>query len=68
MEENENKFIVKIMGTAVEHTPHDREIVGLNPKGYWPFSLLYSISSASLNKSLTEVEDCLFCIKMWLAV
>ena len=35
--------------TAVECTPHDTEVVGLNPAGYWAFySLLYPISSASL--------------------
>ena len=34
--------------TAVECTPHDREVVGLNPTGWRLFSLHYPISSASL--------------------
>ena len=35
--------------TAVEHTPHDREVVGSNPAGYWAFSsLFYLISRVSL--------------------
>ena len=31
--------------TAVEHTPQDQEIVGLNPTGCWTFLLLLSIFS-----------------------
>ena len=42
--------------TVVEDTPRDREIVGLNPAGCGAFSLLYLISSASLIRSLVEVQ------------
>ena len=35
--------------TAVDGTPHDREVVGSNPAGCWAFySLLYPIISAPL--------------------
>ena len=47
--------------TAVEHTPHNREVVGLNPARCGAFSLLFlslnlSICGVSLIKSLTEVR------------
>ena len=29
--------------SAVERTPHDREVVGFYPAGFWAFSLLYPI-------------------------
>ena len=29
--------------TAVEHTPHDREVVGLKPNECWTYSALYLI-------------------------
>ena len=43
---------------AVEHTPHDRHVLGSKPSGCKAFySFLYPISSASLIWSLTEVQD-----------
>ena len=51
--------------TAVEHTPLDREVMGLIPAGYWAFSHLYAISSVSLNRSLEMVHHyCFFYFKM----
>ena len=41
--------------TAVEPTPHERELVGSNPAWCWAFSLLYSIRSVSLIRSLVVV-------------
>ena len=50
--------------SAVEHTPRDRKVMGLNPAVCWAFlSLLFlslylslSISGVSLIKPLTEVH------------
>ena len=43
--------------SAVEHMPRDREDMSLNPAGCLAFSsLLHPISSASIIKSLTEVQ------------
>ena len=52
-------------GTVVGHTPHDREVVGLNPAGCWSFfsSFLFSvylsqsISDVSLIRFLTVVQQ-----------
>ena len=46
-------------GTAVEHTPRDKEVVGSNHAGLQLFffsSLLYTISSVSLIRSFMEVQ------------
>ena len=51
-------------GTAVEHMPHDIEVVGSNPAGCLAFFVLYIISSASLKRSLMEVQHYWFSLKM----
>ena len=59
---------VKLFGsgcsTVVEHRPHKREVVGSNPAGCRAFSLLYPISSASLIRSLMEIQHYWFSFKM----
>ena len=36
--------------TAVEHTPHDREVVGSNPAGCWAFFSSLSYQKCVLNQ------------------
>ena len=64
------KLMVRLgscFSTAVEHMPCYREDVGLNPAGLFS-SLLYPISSASLIRSLAEVQHYGFSYKKCLAM
>ena len=47
---------------AVEHTPHDREVMGSNPARCWA-NKLYPIRSVSLIRSLME-EHLIFRLKL----
>ena len=51
--------------TAVEHTPHNQEVMSLNPTYYWAFSfylvLLSFNSRVSLIRTLSEVHHYFWC-------
>ena len=41
-------------GTAVEHMPHNQEVVGLNPAGCWAFFFFFLPNQVSQNEMCCE--------------